>query len=239
MPRSAPAGYVGPAWRPRRDETDAERYDRNWSELIQELRVAQTGVQVLAGFLLTLPFTHRFFDIGDGHRVVYLVAFSLAVITVGLMTAPVALHRFLFGHHEKDVLVRSVTFRQVRAGRDGPDPGHRGRADLRGGGQRRRRDRRRGRGAGLLRCDLGRSTFEGCSCGVQRSGDQLDTPSSEAAQQAHEQELARAEQRGADRVRAQLRELLDDRRRIVRMGDHQIEVVEVSAITELLDGDAE
>ena len=90
----------------RREETDAERYDRNWSELIQELRVAQTGVQVLAGFLLTLPFTNRFFDIGDGHRVVYLVAFSLAVITVGVMTAPVALHRFLFAHHEKDVLVR-------------------------------------------------------------------------------------------------------------------------------------
>jgi hypothetical protein len=88
-----------------RDETDAERYDRNWSELIQELRVAQTGVQVLAGFLLTLPFTSRFGDIGEGHRTVYLVAFSLAVITVGLMTAPVALHRFLFGRHEKDVLV--------------------------------------------------------------------------------------------------------------------------------------
>lgn len=90
----------------RRDETEAERYDRNWSELIQELRVAQTGVQVLAGFLLTLPFTNRFTSIGDGHRMVYLVAFSLAVITVGVMTAPVALHRFLFAHHEKDVLVR-------------------------------------------------------------------------------------------------------------------------------------
>ena len=91
---------------PSRDETDAERYDRNWSELIQELRVAQTGVQVLAGFLLTIPFSSRFGDIGDAHRLVYLVAFALAVATVGLMTAPVALHRFLFGRHEKDVLVR-------------------------------------------------------------------------------------------------------------------------------------
>jgi hypothetical protein len=91
---------------PRRDETDAERYDRNWSELIQELRVAQTGVQVLAGFLLTLPFTSRFFGIGEAHHVVYLVAFSLAVLTVGLMAAPVALHRLLFARHEKDVLVR-------------------------------------------------------------------------------------------------------------------------------------
>ncbi len=91
----------------RRDESDAERYDRNWLELIQEVRVAQTGVQVLAGFLLTLPFTSRFGALGQGHRVVFLVAFSLAIVTVGLMTAPVALHRFLFGLHEKDVLVRT------------------------------------------------------------------------------------------------------------------------------------
>jgi Family of unknown function (DUF6328) len=90
-----------------RNETDAERYDRNWLELIQELRVAQTGIQVLAGFLLTIPFSQRFEDIGEGHRTVYLVAFSLAIVTVGLMTAPVALHRFLFGRHEKDTLVRT------------------------------------------------------------------------------------------------------------------------------------
>jgi len=88
-----------------RQETEAERSDRNWSELVQELRVAQTGVQVLAGFLLTLPFTATFFDIGEGHRLIYLVAFSLAVVTVALMTAPVALHRFLFARNEKDVLV--------------------------------------------------------------------------------------------------------------------------------------
>jgi hypothetical protein len=89
-----------------RQETEAERADRNWSDLVQELRVAQTGVQVLAGFLLTLPFTATFFHISERHRLIYLVAFSLAVITVSLMTAPVALHRVLFGHHEKDTLVR-------------------------------------------------------------------------------------------------------------------------------------
>ncbi|MBV9830486.1 MAG: sodium:proton antiporter, partial [Marmoricola sp.] len=93
-----------------RDESRAERLDRNWIELIQELRVAQTGVQVLAGFLLTLPFTQRFSSLGQAHRTVYLVAFSLAVVTVGLMTAPAALHRFLFGRHEKDVLVRTGAF---------------------------------------------------------------------------------------------------------------------------------
>ncbi|SDS89954.1 hypothetical protein SAMN04488570_2983 [Nocardioides scoriae] len=90
-----------------RSESEAERYDRNWIELVQELRVAQTGVQVLAGFLLTLPFTAQFADISSWHRSIYLVAFSLAVATVGLMTAPAALHRFLFGHHEKDTLVRA------------------------------------------------------------------------------------------------------------------------------------
>jgi len=90
-----------------RDESRAEKLDRNWLELIQELRVAQTGVQILAGFLLTLPFSSRFLEIDDRHQAIYLVAFSLAVITVGLMTAPVALHRFLFGRQVKDVLVRT------------------------------------------------------------------------------------------------------------------------------------
>lgn len=90
-----------------RDEGEAERYDRNWLELIQELRVAQTGIQVLAGFLLTLPFSNLFPKISTTHRVTYLVAFSLAIVTIALMTAPVALHRLLFGRHEKDVLVRT------------------------------------------------------------------------------------------------------------------------------------
>ena len=89
-----------------RNETATERSDRNWIELVQELRVAQTGIQVLAGFLLTLPFSARFDDITDRHRYTFLVAFSLAVVTVGLMTAPVSLHRFLFAKHEKDTVVR-------------------------------------------------------------------------------------------------------------------------------------
>ncbi|MCW2819757.1 MAG: hypothetical protein JWR42_2544 [Marmoricola sp.] len=91
---------------PDRDETPAEKHDRNWLELIQELRVAQTGIQVLAGFLLTLPFSQRFGSIGLAHHVVFLVAFSLAITTIGLMTTPVALHRLLFGRHEKGTLVR-------------------------------------------------------------------------------------------------------------------------------------
>jgi hypothetical protein len=89
-----------------RDETDAERYDRNWLDLMQELRVAQTGVQVLAGFLLTVPFSFRFGDVASHDRVLFLVAFGLAVLTIGLMVAPVAMHRLLFARHQKDRLVR-------------------------------------------------------------------------------------------------------------------------------------
>lgn len=93
-----------------RNETEVERADRNWVELIQELRVAQTGIQVLAGFLLTLPFTNRFGDISELHRDMFLVAFSLAVLTIGLMTAPVSLHRVLFAQHKKETLVRIGAF---------------------------------------------------------------------------------------------------------------------------------
>lgn len=89
----------------RRNETEAEKYDRNWIELLQELRVAQTGVQILAGFLLTLPFTNRFSHLGDGYRTLFLVAFGLASLAIALIIAPVSAHRFLFGRHEKDVLV--------------------------------------------------------------------------------------------------------------------------------------
>jgi hypothetical protein len=88
-----------------RNETEAEKYDRNWLELLQELRVAQTGIQILAGFLLTIPFSQRFHDLHGGYRVLYLVSFGMAAIATGLLIAPVSFHRFLFGKHEKDVLV--------------------------------------------------------------------------------------------------------------------------------------
>ena len=90
---------------PTRNETEAERYDRNWLELLQELRVAQTGIQILAGFLLTIPFSQRFHDLHDGYRALYLASFGMAAIATGLLIAPVSFHRFLFGKHEKDVLV--------------------------------------------------------------------------------------------------------------------------------------
>lgn len=88
-----------------RDESEAQRLDRNWSELLQELRVTQTGVQILAGFLLTLPFQQRFTHLGTAQRVLFLVALVLSIVATGLIVAPVSSHRLLFRRHEKEVLV--------------------------------------------------------------------------------------------------------------------------------------
>ena len=88
-----------------RDETPLERLDRNWDELLQELRVVQTGVQILAGFLLTLPFQQRFTEIEQANRGVFLVAFGLAVVATAFLVAPVSAHRLLFRKREKATLV--------------------------------------------------------------------------------------------------------------------------------------
>jgi Family of unknown function (DUF6328) len=98
-----------------RRETEAERLDRNWNELLQELRVTQTGVQILTGFLLTLPFQERFEDLDDYQRTLYLVLVVLAVLTTGLIVAPVSLHRIMFRKHLKRELVESGD-RLARAG---------------------------------------------------------------------------------------------------------------------------
>ncbi len=88
-----------------RHETPTERLDRNWGEILQELRVTQTGVQILTGFLLTVPFQSRFADLSDEQRVFYLVLVMLAAVTTGLMVAPVSLHRMLFRRRAKSALV--------------------------------------------------------------------------------------------------------------------------------------
>jgi Family of unknown function (DUF6328) len=89
-----------------RDETRNERLDRNWNELLQELRVTQTGVQILTGFLLTLPFQQRFQQLSEFQHGLYLVTFVLAATTTGLFIAPVGFHRAVFRQHEKEALVR-------------------------------------------------------------------------------------------------------------------------------------
>jgi hypothetical protein len=88
-----------------RHETPTERADRNWDELLQELRVTQTGIQILSGFLLTLPFQQRFTMLDGPLRAWFLVAVVLATLSTGLVVAPVASHRLLFRKHEKIALV--------------------------------------------------------------------------------------------------------------------------------------
>ena len=88
-----------------RDETPAERYDRNWIELLQELRVLQTGTQILTGFLLALAFQPAFAELADGQRIFYLVLIVLAGLSAVIALAPVALHRILFRGGLKGVIV--------------------------------------------------------------------------------------------------------------------------------------
>lgn len=98
-----------------RSETRTERLDRNWSSLLQELRVVQTGVQLLTGFLLTLPFQQRFDVLDDGMRVVYLATVACSVASTVLLIAPVGMHRVLFRQHRLDALV-SAAHRMAYAG---------------------------------------------------------------------------------------------------------------------------
>ena len=90
-----------------RDETPQERADRNWLELLQELRVSQTGVQLLAGFLATLPFQSRFGELDAFQRAWYVGLLALAFTTVGVTLAPVAIHRRVFQDNVKPELVRA------------------------------------------------------------------------------------------------------------------------------------
>jgi hypothetical protein len=89
-------------------ETEAERADRNLLELLQELRVAGLGVQVLFGFMLSLPFTTRFVKLSHPQRELYLASLLLAAISTALLLAPVAYHRLVFRRHEKEVLVKDA-----------------------------------------------------------------------------------------------------------------------------------
>lgn len=90
-----------------RNETREEQLDRNWAELLQEMRVLQMGVQILAGFLLTLPFQERFEDLDDFQINLYLANVVIAALTTALILLPVSVHRRLFRKRLKEVLVNS------------------------------------------------------------------------------------------------------------------------------------
>ncbi|MFJ8013490.1 DUF6328 family protein [Streptomyces sp. NPDC096339] len=84
-----------------RDETAEERADRQWQELIQEVRVAQTGVQILFGFLLTVVFTPAFAGLEQAEKTIYVVTVVLGAAATGALIGPVAFHRIVSGRRIK------------------------------------------------------------------------------------------------------------------------------------------
>jgi len=90
-----------------RDETPNERSDRNWNDILQELRVALTGTQLISGFLLAVAFQPRFEDLDDYQLVLYLILVGLAGLATVIGLAPVTLHRTLFRRQVKERVVRT------------------------------------------------------------------------------------------------------------------------------------
>jgi hypothetical protein len=93
---------------PHRDETETERLDRNLIELLQEVRVVQTGVQVLFAFLLTVPFSARFDEITGFQRGAYFAALVGTAAASVLLIAPTAVHRILFRMGQKEYMVETA-----------------------------------------------------------------------------------------------------------------------------------
>ena len=88
-----------------RDETEAESLDRHWQELLQELRVAQAGTQILFAFLLTIAFTQPFRDADELTHRVYGGTLVLAALATALLIGPVPFHRLLFRQRLRDRMV--------------------------------------------------------------------------------------------------------------------------------------
>jgi hypothetical protein len=89
-----------------RDETEEERADRMWTELIQEVRVAQMGVQILFGFLLTVVFQPKYERLSDTDQRIYLITVVLGACATGALIGPVSLHRLVSGRRVKPQAVR-------------------------------------------------------------------------------------------------------------------------------------
>ncbi|GAA3531560.1 DUF6328 family protein [Nocardioides daeguensis] len=98
---TAPAGT-------RQRRRPPQQITRNLNELLQELRVMQTGVQILTGFLLTVPFTDRFGDLSAGQQRLYLGILVTAVLTTLVIVAPVCYHRLLFRQGRRDWIVAAA-----------------------------------------------------------------------------------------------------------------------------------
>ncbi len=88
-----------------RHETELERSDRNMVELLQEVRVVQTGVQILFGFLLTIAFQPKFDKLSSFQKADYFGTLVAAATTLIMLSAPISWHRILFRHGDKEHLV--------------------------------------------------------------------------------------------------------------------------------------
>jgi len=93
-----------------RGESELQRLDRNFSEILQELRVAQTGVQILFAFLLTLAFSQRFTEISAFQRDLYILTLMLTAAATGLLIAPVGYHRITFRQRMRPQLVSAANW---------------------------------------------------------------------------------------------------------------------------------
>ncbi|HEY0617873.1 MAG TPA: DUF6328 family protein [Kribbella sp.] len=96
IPRSR---YVRP------NEGEGERLDRHWNELLQELRLAQTGTQILFAFLLSIAFTNRFQDADRYSHVIFAGTLVASALAMGLFLAPVSFHRIVFQKHLRDRMI--------------------------------------------------------------------------------------------------------------------------------------
>jgi Family of unknown function (DUF6328) len=96
-----------------RDEDRAQKLDRELIELLNELRVALPGVQVLFGFLLTVPFAQGWSRVTDGQRTVFFLTFLSTAVATALLIAPSAQHRILWRAHDKEALLRRANLLAV------------------------------------------------------------------------------------------------------------------------------
>lgn len=101
-----------------RNETTTERLDRNWNSILQELRVTQTGTQIITGFLLAAAFQPRFQTLDTYQVTIYLALISAAIVTTALGLGPVSLHRHLFRRHAmaQIVAIGSILLRATMIG---------------------------------------------------------------------------------------------------------------------------
>jgi hypothetical protein len=98
-----------PERREDRSEDDQERLNRQMMELLNELRVAMPGVQILFGFLLTVPFQQRFSQVNDFQQTVYFVTLVTAAAAAAFLIAPSAYHRVMFEQHDKPTIIQIGT----------------------------------------------------------------------------------------------------------------------------------